>query len=84
MVRAAAMFYDECTPDKLLFHILALTGEKIEKAIDFQSREHETQVSTCTEKASHLHDVYIVLLAQPTTHLEVGRRLGQRDYMMYM
>lgn len=57
MVRAAAMLYDECTPDKLSFYILVLTGEKIEKAIDFQSREHETQVSTCTDKASHLHDV---------------------------
>lgn len=29
----------------MLFRILALTGEKIEKAVDFQSREHETQVS---------------------------------------
>ena len=57
MVRAAAMLYDQCTPDKLSFYILVLTGEKIEKAIDFQSREHETQVSTCTDKASHLHDV---------------------------
>lgn len=38
--------YDECTSDKLIsFRILALTGEKIEKAVDFQSREHETQVS---------------------------------------
>ena len=29
----------------MMFRILALTGEKIEKAVDFQSREHETQVS---------------------------------------
>lgn len=68
-VRVAAMQYDECTPDRLmLFRILALTGEKIEKAVDFQSREHETQVSEylgCLACMSYTQQFFLVTLALP-------------------
>ena len=52
----------------MMFRILALTGEKIEKAVDFQSREHETQVSEYLHGLPRLHELHVaVLLGHPGT-----------------